>query len=131
MSTRRSSRRRSPVPADPVRNASPAAPGLGPGAAGRRPDTGVAGQERPASSGSRAAHVVIDGVGKTFRRSGRRTVAISGIDLQIAPGELGCLLGPSGCWKSTWPGTGAGAWAAAQGRVTVGGRPVTGPAPDR
>src|ERR1700729_1326639 len=131
MSTRRSSRRRSPVAADTVRNASPAAPGLGPAAAGRRPDTGVAGQERPASSGSRAAHVVIDGVGKTFRRSGRRTVAISGIDLQIAPGELVCLLGPSGCGKSTLLRIVAGALAADQGTVTVGGRPVAGPAPDR
>jgi NitT/TauT family transport system ATP-binding protein len=119
------------VAADTVRNASPAAPGLGPGAAGRRPDTGVAGQDRPASSGSRAAHVVIDGVGKTFRRSGRRTVAISGIDLQIAPGELVCLLGPSGCGKSTLLRIVAGALAADQGTVTVGGRPVTGPAPDR
>ena len=117
--------------ADTVRNASPAAPGLGPGAAGRRPDTGVAGQERPASSGSHAAHVVIDGVGKTFRRSGRRTVAISGIDLQIAPGELVCLLGPSGCGKSTLLRIVAGALAADQGTVTVGGRSVTGPAPDR
>ncbi len=117
--------------ADTVRNASPAAPGIGPGVAGRRPDTGVAGQERPASSGSRAAHVVIDGVGKTFRRSGRRTVAISGIDLQIAPGELVCLLGPSGCGKSTLLRIVAGALAADQGTVTVGGRPVTGPAPDR
>ena len=117
--------------ADAVRNASPAAPGLGPGAAGRRPDTGVAGQERPASNGPRAAHVVIDGVGKTFRRSGRRTVAISGIDLQIAPGELVCLLGPSGCGKSTLLRIVAGALAADQGTVTVGGRPVTGPAPDR
>ena len=117
--------------ADAVRNASPAAPGLGPGAAGRWPDGGVASQERPVSNGPRAAHVVIDGVGKTFRRSGRRTVAISGIDLQIAPGELVCLLGPSGCGKSTLLRIVAGALAADQGSVTVGGRPVTGPAPDR
>jgi NitT/TauT family transport system ATP-binding protein len=119
------------VAADAVRNASPAAPGLGPGAAGRWPDAGAASQERPASNGPRAAHVVIDGVGKTFRRAGRRTVAISGIDLQIAPGELVCLLGPSGCGKSTLLRIVAGALAADQGSVTVGGRLVTGPAPDR
>jgi NitT/TauT family transport system ATP-binding protein len=58
-------------------------------------------------------------------------VAISGIDLQIAPGELVCLLGPSGCGKSTLLRIVAGALAADQGTVTVGGRPVTGPAPDR
>jgi NitT/TauT family transport system ATP-binding protein len=120
------------VAADAVRNASPAAPGLGPGAAGRWPDAAAAtSQERPASNRPRAAHVVIDGVGKTFRRAGRRTVAISGIDLQIAPGELVCLLGPSGCGKSTLLRIVAGALAADQGSVTVGGMPVTGPAPDR
>jgi NitT/TauT family transport system ATP-binding protein len=119
------------VAADAGRNASPAAPGLGPGAAGRWPDAAAASQERPASNRPRAAHVVIDGVGKTFRRAGRRTVAISGIDLQIAPGELVCLLGPSGCGKSTLLRIVAGALAADQGSVTVGGMPVTGPAPDR
>ena len=47
------------------------------------------------------ADVVIDSVGKTFRRSGRRTVALSGVNLEVTAGELVCLLGPSGCGKST------------------------------
>jgi NitT/TauT family transport system ATP-binding protein len=119
------------VAADTVRNASPAAPGLGRGAAGRWPEPDGAGPEQPAAGGSRAAHVVIDSVGKTFRRAGRRTVAISGLSLQVAPGELVCLLGPSGCGKSTLLRIVAGALAADQGSVTVGGRPVAGPAPDR
>jgi len=118
------------VTADAVRNASPAAPGLGRGAAGTWPDAGTAGHERAAgqdqaaASGSHAAHVVLDGVGKTFRRAGRRTVAISGISLQVAPGELVCLLGPSGCGKSTLLRIVAGALASDQGTVTVGGRRV-------
>jgi NitT/TauT family transport system ATP-binding protein len=74
---------------------------------------------------------VLDSVGKTFRRAGRRTVAISGVSLQVAPGELVCLLGPSGCGKSTLLRIVAGALAADLGTVTVGGLPVTGPAPDR
>jgi NitT/TauT family transport system ATP-binding protein len=119
------------VAADAARSAAPAAPGLGRGAAGRWPETGGTGPEQPAGGGSRAAHVVIESVGKTFRRAGRRTVAISGLDLQVAPGELVCLLGPSGCGKSTLLRIVAGALAADQGSVTVGGRPVTGPAPDR
>ena len=117
--------------ADTVRNASPAAPGLGRGAAGRWPDADGARPEQPAAGGSRAAHVVIDSVGKTFRRAGRRTVAMSGLSLQVAPGELVCLLGPSGCGKSTLLRIVAGALTADQGSVTVGGRLVTGPAPDR
>ncbi len=119
------------MPVDSVRNASPAAPGLGRGAAGRWPDAGAAGPGRATVSGSRAAHVVLDGVGKTFRRAGRRTVAISGINLRVAPGELVCLLGPSGCGKSTLLRIVAGALESDQGSVTVGGRLVTGPAPDR
>ena len=117
--------------ADAVRDASPAAPGLGSRAAGRWPDAGAAGREQAAGGESRAAHVVLDGVGKTFRRSGRRTVAISGINLRVAPGELVCLLGPSGCGKSTLLRIVAGALESDQGSVTVGGRLVTGPAPDR
>jgi NitT/TauT family transport system ATP-binding protein len=115
--------------ANAVRDASPAAPGLAPGAAGRRPEPGAAGD--PAAHGAGAAHVVIESVGKTFRRAGRRTVALSGVNLQVAPGELVCLLGPSGCGKSTLLRIVAGALASDVGLVTVGGRPVTGPAPER
>jgi len=77
------------------------------------------------------AEVVIDSVGKTFRRGGRRTVALAGASLRIRAGELVCLLGPSGCGKSTLLRIIAGALAADEGSVTVGGQPVTGPSPDR
>jgi NitT/TauT family transport system ATP-binding protein len=77
------------------------------------------------------AEVVVDSVGKTFRRGGRRTVALAGASLRVRAGELVCLLGPSGCGKSTLLRIIAGALAADEGAVTVGGRPVTGPAPDR
>jgi NitT/TauT family transport system ATP-binding protein len=47
-----------------------------------------------------AEHVVsLRGVSKTFERAG--TVALEGIDLEIAPRELVSLIGPSGCGKST------------------------------
>ena len=97
----------------PVREGRAAAPG-GPG--GRRPP---------------GADVVVRAVGKTFRRAGRRTVALAGADLEVRAGELVCLLGPSGCGKSTLLRIVAGALDHDHGSVTVGGRPVTGPAPDR
>jgi NitT/TauT family transport system ATP-binding protein len=87
-----------------------------------------------AAGGARAAGaagVLLSGVSKTFRRAGRRTVALAGVDLEVRPGELLCLLGPSGCGKSTLLRIVAGALDCDQGSVTVGGRPVTGPAPDR
>jgi NitT/TauT family transport system ATP-binding protein len=77
------------------------------------------------------AEVVIDSVGKTFRRGGRRTVALAGASLRVRAGELVCLLGPSGCGKSTLLRIIAGALAADEGTVTVGGQPVSGPSPDR
>ena len=84
--------------------------------------------QRPSADG---AHVVLDSVGKTFRRAGRRTVAVSGASLRVAAGELVCLLGPSGCGKSTLLRIIAGALDCDEGSVTVAGRPVAGPAPDR
>ncbi len=77
------------------------------------------------------AEVVIDSVGKTFRRGGRRTVALAGASLRVRAGELICLLGPSGCGKSTLLRIIAGALPADDGAVTVGGHPVDGPSPDR
>jgi len=74
---------------------------------------------------------VLDSVGKTFRRAGRRTVAVSGASLQVGAGEFVCLLGPSGCGKSTLLRIIAGALNCDEGSVTVGGRPVAGPAPER
>ena len=94
-------------------------------------DNGADTAGTPSSSAVPGAEVVVDSVGKTFRRGGRRTVALAGASLRVRAGELICLLGPSGCGKSTLLRIIAGALPADQGTVTVGGRPVTGPAPDR
>jgi NitT/TauT family transport system ATP-binding protein len=91
-----------------------------------------ASEARPdaASGGARAGRAA-GRRGPTGRRAGRRTVALAGVDLEVRAGELLCLLGPSGCGKSTLLRIVAGALDCDQGSVTVGGRPVTGPAPDR
>ncbi len=98
------------------------------GAAAQPADSGPAAPDPPGDGG---ADVVIDSVGKTFRRAGRRTVALAGVNLVVRPGELICLLGPSGCGKSTLLRIVAGALDQDEGTVTVGGRPVHGPSPDR
>ena len=99
----------------------------GPASAG--PDRALAGAGT--GDGASGAEVVIDSVGKTFRRSGRRTVALAGASLEVRAGELICLLGPSGCGKSTLLRIVAGALPPDQGTVTVGGQAVAGPAPER
>ena len=47
----------------------------------------------------RAAVVSLRGVSKAFGKGG--VVALSGIDLEVRPGEFVSLIGPSGCGKST------------------------------
>lgn len=85
----------------------------------------------PTGTRPAGATVVIDSVGKTFRRAGRRTEALADVNLTITSGELVCLLGPSGCGKSTLLRIAAGALDADAGSVTVNGQLVDGPSADR
>jgi len=76
--------------------------------------------------------VSLAGVGKVFRSAdGAEVHALDGVDLAIREQEFLCLLGGSGCGKSTLLRIIAGFEPATTGRVTVCGRPVRGPGPDR
>lgn len=57
--------------------------------------------------------------------------ALKDIDLVIEPGEFVCLLGPSGCGKSTLLNALAGFLHPTSGSITVNGKPVEQPGPDR
>ncbi len=52
----------------------------------------------PAAFGPTAPMLAFEGVSKRF---GDGTVALEGVDLQVAPGEFVTVVGPSGCGKST------------------------------
>ncbi len=67
------------------------------------------------------ARVELRELGKTYDG----TVAVAGVSLDIAQGELVALLGPSGCGKTTTLRMIAGFIAATTGRVLIGGRDVT------
>jgi ABC-type nitrate/sulfonate/bicarbonate transport system ATPase subunit len=76
--------------------------------------------------------VLFDAVGKRFRQPGNREIhALRECSLRIAPGEFFSLLGPSGTGKTTLLNLVAGFDQPDQGRVTVGGRAVRRPGPDR
>jgi iron(III) transport system ATP-binding protein len=54
--------------------------------------------------------------------------SVRGVDLAIAAGEIVCLLGQSGCGKTTLLRLVAGVERPASGRIVLGGREVAGPA---
>jgi NitT/TauT family transport system ATP-binding protein len=75
--------------------------------------------------------VSVQGVGKTFQRGGRRTVALGDVDLTVAKGEFVCLIGPSGCGKSTLLNILAGILPYEEGVAEVNGKRVKGPSAER
>jgi len=59
------------------------------------------------------------------------SLAVAGIDLEIAEGEFIALLGPSGCGKTTTLRMVAGFIEPTSGRILVGGKDVTHLAPEK
>jgi NitT/TauT family transport system ATP-binding protein len=78
------------------------------------------------------AQIVVEGVTHTYRPSHGRTVrALSEVSLQVRSREFVALLGPSGCGKSTLLYLVGGFLPTEAGRITVEGKPITAPGPDR
>jgi NitT/TauT family transport system ATP-binding protein len=78
------------------------------------------------------SQIVIDNVTHTYRPPhGRPVLALDQVGLEIRPREFLALLGPSGCGKSTLLYLIGGFLPIEAGRITVAGRPITGPGPDR
>ena len=87
--------------------------------------------ETVASFSSKDA-VVCRGVAKTWAAgTARAHLALSGIDIDVAPGEFVSLLGPSGCGKSTLLYLIAGLEDATSGEIWSFGERVAAPSPQR
>ena len=84
----------------------------------------VEGHDTP---GAMQPHLVLRGIRKTFGR----TVAVDGLDLDVAPGEFVALLGPSGCGKTTTLRIVAGFERPDRGEVLIQGVPATDKPPYR
>jgi ABC-type nitrate/sulfonate/bicarbonate transport system ATPase subunit len=71
--------------------------------------------------------IQITGLRKTFKTQ----QVLRGVDLKIEKGEFVSFIGHSGCGKSTLLNVVGGLLPADGGSVTLVGKPVTGPGPDR
>jgi NitT/TauT family transport system ATP-binding protein len=59
------------------------------------------------------------------------TRALADLSLAVRDNEFLCLVGPSGCGKSTFLNLVAGFIQPSEGELTVDGKPIRGPGPDR
>lgn len=74
-----------------------------------------------------SAVIEIRDLSKLYASSRGNVLALSGIDLDIAPGEFVSILGPSGCGKSTLLRCVAGLERGTAGEIRVNGAPLDGP----
>lgn len=91
----------------------------------REPD--VSAGEGPELENVDGAELAVDGVTKRF--GGNR--ALGGASLSARPGAVTALIGPNGSGKTTLLNMVCGYYKADSGRITLGGRPITGLAPHR
>ena len=74
----------------------------------------------------------IEGIAKRFTgRDGVESTVFENIHFQVETGEFVCLIGHSGCGKTTILNILAGLEPASDGYVFVGGREIRGPSLDR
>jgi NitT/TauT family transport system ATP-binding protein len=66
-----------------------------------------------------------------LERSQSLFTAVQGVDLEIGEGEFTAIVGPSGCGKTTFLNAVDGLIPIAQGSLTLDGREILAPGPDR
>ncbi|MBV8424005.1 MAG: ATP-binding cassette domain-containing protein, partial [Candidatus Eremiobacteraeota bacterium] len=64
-------------------------------------------------------------------RNGRSVVAVEGVSFDVARGERFVVIGPSGCGKTTLLKAIGGFMQPRSGRLTIEGRAIASPGPDR
>ncbi len=77
------------------------------------------------------ANIVLDQVSRSFRRDGKDFLALNNVSFTCHEHEFVAVVGPSGCGKTTCLRMAAGLEFPSSGTVTVGGKQVRQPGPDR
>jgi iron(III) transport system ATP-binding protein len=99
----------------------------------RAPSAAVDRPADTATSGSVTADaaktpLVVDRLSVAFESDGRRVQVLDGLSFALAGGEIGCLLGSSGCGKTTALRAVAGFVTPDAGAIRIAGRQVSSPA---
>jgi NitT/TauT family transport system ATP-binding protein len=76
-------------------------------------------------------HIELRDVGVSFGRAGQGVEAVSGVSLDVKPGDFVSVIGPSGCGKSTLLNLVAGFLKPTRGQVLLDGQAVGAPGADR
>ena len=77
------------------------------------------------------SNIVFDRVSRVFTRDGRDFPTLDDVSFEVRDKEFVTIVGPSGCGKTTCLRMAAGLEFPGTGVVSVGGKAVTGPGPDR
>jgi NitT/TauT family transport system ATP-binding protein len=80
---------------------------------------------------ARMGHIQIRDVSVRFGRQGQATEAVSGVSMEVEPGDFVSVIGPSGCGKSTLLNIVAGFLRPTVGEALLDGAAITGPGADR
>jgi NitT/TauT family transport system ATP-binding protein len=77
------------------------------------------------------SNIVFQDVTRVFQRDGKDFLTLDHVSFEVREREFVAIVGPSGCGKTTCLRMAAGLEFPTSGTVSVGGRPVTEPGPDR
>ena len=75
--------------------------------------------------------LAIENVSKSFKGASGAVLALDCVSLNVAEGEFVCLVGASGCGKTTLLNIIAGLEKPDSGTVQADGKPITGPGRER
>ncbi len=95
-----------------------------PQASGPTPSSDASRSPAPAEGAGTSA-VMLSQVSKVYGRGRSSLLALDKVSLTVTPGEFVCLIGASGCGKSTMLSLVAGLDTATAGEVSTGGKRVT------
>ena len=85
----------------------------------------------PVSADQPSVRIRFDRVSVDYPTANGPMRVLDDVSLDIRQGEFVSIIGPSGCGKTTMMNVVAGFVHPSQGRVTLDGKPIVGPGPDR